>query len=600
MRRTLLAASALAVGVLVWPVVTSAMFNSALHWPSAPSLTNPAPAYYYWRDYKQVAAVKRWLPPCAAGSGLLCLLPAALIAFARPSRRLREARAGETLPKPRRAFSTIHGSADWLSMNAAREMFSGPNPAYGGLVVGEAYRVDQDAVAGKRFLPDDASTWGVGGKAPLLIDPCHTGSTHGTIIAGSGGLKTVSVTVPALLHWTGSAVVFDPPNQVDPITRNARRAMGHEVFNIAPGRQGINILSWIDPTCATAEADVLDVLNWVGGDLASKAKGDGAAFAQSGRKLMAAILADMLWDTELPAERKTMREFRARLTVPERKMQSRLQDIANESKSPMARDYARSMSDLYDKTFSGAYFHATGETDFLAIEAYADMLSNRDCDPDIITQRRATIYLGIPMKDLAAAPALGRVVIATLQSALRRAEGQVMTKRVLFLLDECRFLGRLSTLEAMMVADRKYGATIVTIWQDEGDLKRVWGDNAAIFSANSSWTGYAAVKDLATAEHVSKLCGKYTAIGSTVGQGSSSSSGKGGGGRNRNQGMSEQARELIRLEDVLTMRADEIILFANGVPPIRCGRAVYFRRDEMQSRVNEDRLRAVSQQENAA
>ena len=600
MRRTLLAASALAVGVLAWPVATSAMFNSALHWPSAPSLTNPAPAYYYWRDFRQVAAVKRWLPPCAAGSGLLCLLPAALIAFVRPSKKLREAKPGEAIPQPRRAFSGAHGRADWLSLDATRQLFPGPDPTYGGLVVGEAYRVDQDSVASKRFLPQVATTWGRGGKAPLLIDPCHTGSTHGTIIAGSGGLKTVSVTVPTLLHWTGSAVVFDPPNQVDPMTRNARRAMGHDVFNIAPGQQGMNILSWIHPANATAEADVLDVLNWVGGDIASKAKGEGAAFAQSGRKLMAAILADMLWDTELPAERKTMREFRARLTVPERKMQSRLQDIAAESKSPMARDYARSMSDLYDKTFSGAYFHATGETDFLAIEAYADMLSNPDCDPNVITQRRATIYLGISMKDLAAAPALGRVVIATLQSALRRAEGNVATKRVLFLLDECRFLGRLSTLEAMMVADRKYGATIVTIWQDEGDLKRVWGDNAAIFSANSSWTGYAAVKDLATSEHVSKLCGKYTAIGSTTGQGNSSSSGKGGAGRNRNQGMSEQARELIRPEDVLTMRADEIILFANGVAPIRCGRAVYFRREDMLSRVNEDRLRAASYLESAA
>ena len=594
MRRALLAASALAIGVLAWPVATSALFNSAVRWADPPSLSNPAPAYYYWRDYRQVPAVKRWLPVSAAGSGVLCLLPAAFIIFARPSRRLRDARPGEAPPRPRRAFSTIHGSADWLSLKATRELFPGPNATYGGLVIGEAYRVDQDSVADKRFDPDKPSTWGIGGKAPLLIDPCLTGSTHGTVIAGSGGLKTASVTVPALLHWTGSAVVFDPPNQVDSMTRDARRAMEHEIYNIAPGQQGMNILAWIDPASETAEADVLDLLNWVGGDLASKARGDSAAFAQAGRKLMAAILADMLWDPELPAEQKTMREFRIRLTVPERRMQQHLADIASESCSPMARDYARSMSELHDKTFSGAYFHATGETDFLAIGAYADMLSNPDCDPDVITQRRATIYLGIAMKDLAAAPALGRVVIATLQSALRRAEGKVATKRVLFLLDETRFLGRLSTLEAMMTADRKYGATVVTIWQDEGDLKRIWGDNAGIFSANSSWTMYAAVSDLATAEHISKLCGKYTAIGVTTGTGDSS--GKSGGGRNssRNEGMSEQARELIRPEDVRSLRADEAIVFARGIAPIRCGRAVYFRRLDMVSRLNNDRLRAAS------
>lgn len=596
MRRTLLAASALVVGVLAWPVATSAMFNSALHWPSAPSLTNPVPAYYYWRDYRQVAAVKRWLPACAAGSGLLCLLPAALIVFARPSKRLREARSGEDAPQPRRAFSAIHGRADWLPLKDLSAMFPGPTEAYGALVIGEAYRVDKDKVAGTRFLPYAQATWGMGGTKPLLCDPCLTGSTHWTVIAGSGGLKTVSITVPALLHWTGSAVVFDPPNQVDPMTRNARRAMGHEIYNIAPGQQGMNILAWINPASPTAEADVLDVLNWVGGDLATKAQGENALFAQSGRKLMAAILADMLWDTELPADRKTMREFRLRLTVPERAMQKVLRDIAAESKSPMARDYARSMSELHDKTFSGAYFHATGETDFLAIGSYADMLSNADCDPDVITTRRATIYLGIAMKDLAAAPALGRAVIATLQSALRRAEGKVATKRVLFLLDECRFLGRLSTLEAMMTADRKYGATVVTIWQSQGDLKTIWADNAGIFSDNSSGTIYAAVADLPTAEHVSKLCGKYTAIGATTGTGKGDSSGKSGGGRNsnRNDGMSEQATDLIRPEDVLTMRTDEQIVIAPGVRPIRCGRAVYFRRPEMQSRLDQDRLRAAS------
>lgn len=258
----------------------------------------------------------------------------------------------------------------------------------------------------------------------------------------------------------------------------------------------------------------------------------------------------------------------------------------------MARDYARSMSDLHAKTFSGAYFYATGETDFLAIKAYSDMLSNADCDPAVITRRRATVYLGIPMKDLAAAPALGRVVIATLQSSLRRAEGKVATKRVLYLLDEARFLGRLSTLEAMMTADRKYGATVVTVWQDEGDLKRIWGDNAGIFSANSNWTMYAAVNDLATAEHVAKLCGKYTAIGVTTGSGDSS--GKSGGGRSRNQGMSEQPTDLIRPEDVRAMRGDEAIVFARGAAPMRIGRAIYFRREEMRARLSEDRLRAVS------
>jgi type IV secretion system protein VirD4 len=33
------------------------------------------------------------------------------------------------------------------------------------------------------------------------------------------------------------------------------------------------------------------------------------------------------------------------------------------------------------------------------------------------------------------------------------------------------------------------------------------------------------------------------------------------------------------------MRTDEQIIFTSGNPPLRCGRAIYFRRKEMASRV---------------
>ena len=49
---------------------------------------------------------------------------------------------------------------------------------HGGIVVGEAYRVDQDRLARRALEPADRSTWGQGGTAPLLIDPCRSGSTH--------------------------------------------------------------------------------------------------------------------------------------------------------------------------------------------------------------------------------------------------------------------------------------------------------------------------------------------------------------------------------------------------------------------------------------
>ena len=80
-------------------------------------------------------------------------------------------------PRLVRGRSDNFGHAAWLSKRDASRLFPGPDETYGGIVVGEAYRVDQDRIARRAFEPDDRSSWGQGGNAPLLIDPCRTGST---------------------------------------------------------------------------------------------------------------------------------------------------------------------------------------------------------------------------------------------------------------------------------------------------------------------------------------------------------------------------------------------------------------------------------------
>ena len=554
----------------------------------------PLPLWQWWLYlpyYDANLTVRRWLLISAA----VATVGPAVAAVCWPRRKLRQARPGEAAPAPRRANSDVHGSADWLSVIEARRRFSGSHPAYGCITLGEAYRVDGDRGARGSFDPDDRKTWGQGGKAPLLTDPCTNGATHGTVFAGSGGFKTTAVTLPTLVTWTGSAVVFDPPGSVAEMTTAMRQAMGHNTYTIAPGRMGVNVLAWIDTSEPTAEADVVDVLNWVGGPIAERATGANSDFITAGRNILVCLLADLLWDDTLAPEQKTLRELRRRVTLPERVLKGRMEDIAVESRSPMARELAGSLMEMYAKTFSGAYMSAMAETAFLAIGAYAAVVSDNDCDPRCIVQQQATVYLTVPMKDLDAAPALARVLVAAFQSALRRANGAVATGRVLFLLDEARFLGRLSTLTGMMTADRKYGATVVTLWQDETDQKAIWKDQAGIFAANSSWVMYAAVSDLPTSTTVSSLAGKYTVLADTEGTSRNSPGRSGNGTRGRNAGLSLAPRELIKPEEVRTrMRADEAIIFPRGAAAIRCGRAIYFRRPEMALRIKADPKRAAT------
>ena len=168
------------------------------------------------------------------------------------------------------ARSDNFGHADWLAIHDARRLFPGPDETYGGIVVGEAYRVDQDRVARRAFNPADKATWGQGGTTPLLIDPCRTGSTHALVFAGPGGFKTTSVGVPTMLTWRGSAVVLDPSREIGPMVQDFRlETLGHRVVTLDPADPAagaFNVLDWIDIAAPEAEANVEAAVSWVCGE----------------------------------------------------------------------------------------------------------------------------------------------------------------------------------------------------------------------------------------------------------------------------------------------------------------------------------------------
>jgi len=599
----------LVVGLILWLPLASVLLCLALKSVRHVSpITLPFAAFYYWRDYGDAPAVMRWMPLCAGAAALLALLPAVVCAsLPMRSRRLRPARPGEAPPPPPRAASDVHGNADWLSIAETRKLFPGPHPAYGGVVVGEAYRVDQDRTVPRkqdgtgpvRFKPADPTTWGQGGKAPLLIDPCTEEATHGAVFAGSGGYKTTAVTIPTLATWTGSAVVLDPSCQVGPMTAALRAKMGHKVVMVGPGLDGFNVLDWIETADPLAETYVVEVIDRLVGDTPSdQSSGENAMFRERGKELLTCLLADLLWDSKLPPGRKTLREFRQRVRTPEKKMPGLLADIHEGSGSQLARELAGTLKDVFHETFSGIYSNANAATKWLSIKPFADMVSGGSFRTDDLTGGKLTVFVQIPMTVLRATPEIARVAIGALLGAAYRKEGR-FAGRVLFLLDEVNFLGRMKVIEDARDGGRKYGITLVGMWQDLGQLTTTWGkDGKSSWFNSCSWRLFAAVDDPGTAEEVSKTAGRYTMLVRTEGTSSGTQSGNSTGSRSRgrNEGFSEQPRELIKPDEVRTrMRADEAIIFRRSTPPIRCGRAIFFRRPELKARIEADRFRDAAE-----
>ena len=492
-----------------------------------------------------------------------------------------------------RARSDNHGHADWLPMKEARRLFPGPDPVYGGIVLGEAYRVDQDRALQRRagfgrsgggmipFDPADRASWGQGGTAPLLIDPCRTGSTHGLVFAGSGGYKTTSVGVPTMLTWTGSAVVLDPSREIGPMVSQIRQGrMGHRVVTLDPSaggtaagglpRSGFNVLDWIDIAAPLAEANIEAVATWLSGEPVRGTSAGGATefFRDMGRTLIACLLADLLWDPAIPPQGKTLRQLRRVLVTPQAEMRQHLAHVHANSTSSLARDLAGTLMGLVDDTFSGVYVNASQVTCWLSTAAYADLVSGDAFETRELCEGRLTVFVQIPLKVLQDTPGLGRVVIGALLNAAYEADGAVQG-RILFLLDEVARLGPMAALEAARDAGRKYGLTLLLLYQSTGQLIEQWGrEGARAWNDSTAWRLYAAIQDPETARELSSVCGEYgvmaTSEGDTQGtsgrwaEATSSSTG-------RSASRSEMRRSLIKPDELLQdTRADEAFVLVRG------------------------------------
>ncbi|AYM60979.1 Ti-type conjugative transfer system protein TraG [Agrobacterium fabrum] len=477
----------------------------------------------------------------------------------------------------------VHGEADWMKLTEAAKLF----PEHGGIVIGERYRVDRDIVAAMPFRADNKQSWGAGGKSPLLCFDGSFGSSHGIVFAGSGGFKTTSVTIPTALKWGGSLVVLDPSSEVAPMVIEHRRKAGRKVIVLDPTASGIgfNALDWIGRHGNTKEEDIVAVATWIMTDNARTASARDDFFRASAMQLLTALIADVCLSGHTDAKDQTLRRVRANLSEPEPQLRARLTKIYEGSGSDFVKENVAVFVNMTPETFSGVYANAVKETHWLSYPTYAGLVSGESFSTGDLADGETDTFIALDLKVLEAHPGLARVVIGSLLNAIYNRNGNVKD-RTLFLLDEVARLGYLRILETARDAGRKYGITLTMIFQSLGQMREAYGgrDATSKWFESASWISFSAINDPDTADYISKRCGDTTV---EVDQ-TNRSSGMKGSSRSRSKQLNR--RPLILPHEVLRMRADEQIVFTAGNAPLRCGRAVWFRREDMKACVGENRF----------
>ncbi|MDH0615612.1 MULTISPECIES: Ti-type conjugative transfer system protein TraG [unclassified Agrobacterium] len=486
-------------------------------------------------------------------------------------------------PKRIRGRRALHGEAEWMKLQDAEKLFS----EAGGIVIGEKYRVDRDSTAALAFRADRPETWGAGGKAPLLCFDGSFGSSHGIVFAGSGGFKTTSVTIPTALKWGGPLIVLDPSNEVAPMVSAHRGRAGRDIHILDPRNSevGLNVLDWIGRHGNTKEEDIAAVASWIMSDSGRATGVRDDFFRSSGLQLLTAMIADVCLSGHTRPEHQTLRQVRQNLAEPEPKLRERLQTIHANSKSDFVKENVAAFVNMTPETFSGVYANAVKETHWLSYPNYAALVSGSSFTTEDIAGGSVDVFLNIDLKTLETHSGLARVIIGSFLNAIYNRDG-AMKGRALFLLDEVARLGYMRILETARDAGRKYGITLTMIYQSIGQLRETFGgrDAASKWFESASWISFAAINDPETAEYISRRCGTTTVEIDQVSRSFQAS------GSSRTRSKQLAARPLIQPHEVLRMRADEQVVFTAGNPPLRCGRAIWFRREDMKSCLAENRF----------
>ncbi|MET3308166.1 type IV secretory pathway TraG/TraD family ATPase VirD4 [Bradyrhizobium japonicum] len=202
-----------------------------------------------------------------------------------------------------------------------------------------------------------------------------------------------------------------------------------------------------------------------------------------------------------------------------------------------------------------------------------------------LAEGRTDVFINLDLKTLENHAGLARVIIGSLLNAIYNRNGEV-TGRTLFLPDEVARLGYLRILETARDAGRKYGITLLMLYQSIGQMREAYGgrDATSKWFESASWISFSAINDPETADYISKRCGDTTVEVDQLSLSSQTS----GSSRTRSKQLAR--RPLMLPHDVLRMRTDEQVIFIAGNPPLRCGRAIWFRRTDMRACVGENRF----------
>lgn len=424
------------------------------------------------------------------------------------------------------------------------------------------------------------------GDVPVLAPP----NRSVLVQAPSGSGKTPRVVVPNVNAWRGPAVVASVKADVLHLTLAARSRLGPVMLFDPTGATGLESWRW-SPLLGV---DSYDQALRVAHDLCEAAKAnregagiEGQSFWDSqGRQMMAPVvfaaamtggsMADVDAWMKLPAGEQHVAGLLDRLGDDRAAVQWEL-FLSTEFK--LKSDIKSTASEIFE---AWARPELADATDVCRDDGRPvidlDRLVLPDGGPD---GGPATLYLVAPASDQ---EALTPVFATVVNAILRRVElaaarrGTPLDPSLLLCLDEAANIAPLRKLDRVLSKAAGEGATILTVWQDQGQLEKIYGRAVARTVLSNSYVNLylPGINDYETLRQLSDAIGDDTYV-----HRSTTSSMQGG-----STTTSPQQMRVAPIEALRAMPVDQAIAITGSWPAMRLRVPAWFEDDRLRAQVD--------------
>lgn len=350
------------------------------------------------------------------------------------------------------------------------------------------------------YKPKGAAFGHVNGSPLFLENDKHT-----LIMASTRSGKGVSLIVPHLLRYTGSAFVLDPKGENARATGRHRATLNDTCHYLDPfgitgkPKSRFNPLSRFKPDNMEAASKEL---------AAALVLGERDHWTASAQQLIAALILHVYTSQDIPPKEKDLPKVRRLLL---RHMNATLGAMAKSTIADgLLASLAISFLDTPEKEFGSIVSTAQRETEILdnpfIIKCLSASGEGQEVDFSAWHKGTMTVYLCLSAPKF---PVFSRWLRLVLTSALDEMTDTLNPPPlpVCFMLDELATLGHLSAVENAVGLAAGYGIQLVTVFQDVAQMRDLYKGRWASFIGNAGVRAIFNLDDYDTAKYWSNFIG---------------------------------------------------------------------------------------------